>query len=59
MWDGNERMNKKNTGISFTFKSNNINFNYKLRAQLVASAGCVKGIWVLFDYKLYFHGHVD
>jgi hypothetical protein len=49
----------KTTIISFTRKTNNIVFNYKLCNNLVSSSQCAKDLGVLLERKLYFHQHVD
>jgi hypothetical protein len=50
---------RKNTIISFTRKTNNIYFNYKLCNNPVARSQCVKDLCVVLDCKLYFHQHIN
>jgi hypothetical protein len=45
--------------ISFTRKSNALNFPYRLGNSVIQRTGCVKDLEVYFDSKLYFHQHVD
>jgi hypothetical protein len=49
----------KTTIISFTRKTNNINFNYNLCNSPVARSQCVKDLGVLLGCKLYFHQHIN
>jgi hypothetical protein len=45
--------------ISFTRKTNSINFKYFVKDVLILPAECIKDLGVLVDSKLYFHCHID
>jgi hypothetical protein len=45
--------------ISFTRKTNSINFNYYIGDALILRSHCINDLGVMLDSKLYFHCHVD
>jgi hypothetical protein len=45
--------------ISFTRKTNVLNYNYRLRNSLILRIDCIRDLGVHVDCKLHFHHHVD
>jgi hypothetical protein len=45
--------------ISFTRKTNVLNYQYRLRNSFVLRTDCIKDLGVHIDCKLHFHHHVD
>jgi hypothetical protein len=45
--------------ITYTRKTNNVNFNYYVSNVTILRSYCIKDIGVMLGSKLYFHFHVD